>query len=277
MSIGYGPGIYEGISNREYHNEIEALNSSKLKYFANCPHYYQYKMANPDDPDKEAFRIGSAVDCLVLEPEKFSDEFAVMENVNLRTKAGQAYKEQFVYTAGQNGQTWLTQKEYDLCLNMSEAAKGSVLFGKYLVGGKPQSTLLWEQNGILCKARPDYFIEEKNLIVDLKTTSKDLDGFGYAVSDFDYLLQAAYYAEGLFRLTGKMPNFAFFAVCKDEPHYCGAYTVPEELMQLALARVRVILNRYKKCVDASIWERKDKEFVLSPTSTYRRRLEVDAC
>ncbi len=277
MVTDYGVGIHEGISNRKYHNEIDALNSSKLKNFANCPDYYQYKLANPDDPDKDSFRIGSAVDCMVLEPDKFASEFAIMEDVNLRTKEGKTYKEQFVYNAGLNGQTWLAQKEYDYCLNMAEAAKSSVLFAKYLSGGKPQLTYIWEQNGIYCKARPDYYIEERNLIVDLKTTKKDLDSFGYAVADFDYLLQAAYYSEGLYRLTGKMPNFAFFAVCKEEPHYCGVYIVPNELMQLALTRVRAILVRYKKCKAESIWQRKDKEFVLSATPSYRQRLEVEAC
>ena len=277
MSMAYGPGIYAGISNREYHNNINALNSSKLKNFAECPDYYRYKLINPDDPDKEGFRIGSAVDCLVLEPDKFNSEFAVMERVNLRTKEGRTYKEQFLYNAELNGLTWLTTEEHELCRNVAESARNSELFTQYLSGGKPQLTCIWEQNGVLCKARPDYFIEEKNLIIDLKTTRKTVDNFSYVVADYDYLLQAAFYCEGMYKLTGKMPTFGFYVVSKEEPHYCGVYLVPDDLMELALNRVRGLVVRYKECIETSHWQRDEAAHILFVTPAYRHRLEVQPC
>ena len=57
------------------------MSVSSLNLFATSPRKYAEHVTKPEKVDTSYFTKGSAVDCLITEPEKFDEEFAVM-NVN---------------------------------------------------------------------------------------------------------------------------------------------------------------------------------------------------
>jgi hypothetical protein len=89
------PGIYVSreLSNEEYHADTSAISKSGLDLVHRSPaHYYAAKL-DPDRPaekkDTPALRFGRAFHTLVLEPDLFFQEYAVLpEKVDRRTKAG---------------------------------------------------------------------------------------------------------------------------------------------------------------------------------------------
>jgi len=67
---------------------IRAVNISSLKYLEQSPLLYRYRMANPE-PRKQAFLIGGAFHCAVLEPDLFDKRYAVFDG----TRRGSAWEE----------------------------------------------------------------------------------------------------------------------------------------------------------------------------------------
>ena len=84
------PGVYGGIGNEEYHKG-PGLSSSDLKLLARSPLHYKTAKAIPPK-ETDAMRLGTAVHCAVLEPDRFEKEYAAApEAIDRRTKAGKAH------------------------------------------------------------------------------------------------------------------------------------------------------------------------------------------
>lgn len=58
-----------------------AVNNSLLNLIAGNPYWIQWRKENPDieDEEKRYFRIGSAVDCLLTDPDSFDSEFVISD------------------------------------------------------------------------------------------------------------------------------------------------------------------------------------------------------
>ena len=70
-------GIYFDLPIDQYHAD-PAISSSGIKLLLKNPQKYWDKSAmNPEkeSADTDALRVGKAMHCLLLEPEKFEDEF----------------------------------------------------------------------------------------------------------------------------------------------------------------------------------------------------------
>ena len=75
---------------KEYH-ATKAVSQSLLKRLGQSPAKLRWHLDHPqDEKDSPAKRVGSAVHCALLEPEKFESSVVVMPDVDRRTKAGKA-------------------------------------------------------------------------------------------------------------------------------------------------------------------------------------------
>ena len=83
------PRVYGGIGNEEYHKG-PGLSSSDLKLLARSPlHYKTAKAFHPEETN--AMRLGTAVHCAILEPDRIDVEYVLApEGIDRRTKAGKA-------------------------------------------------------------------------------------------------------------------------------------------------------------------------------------------
>ena len=81
-------GVYHDITNEEYHSG-PAVSKSQLDDIAISPAVYQWKKSAPVDEEKlTALDMGTALHCLLLEPEEFDRRFIVAPQFNRRTAAG---------------------------------------------------------------------------------------------------------------------------------------------------------------------------------------------
>ena len=91
------------------------LSYSSLKEFAKSPaHYVEY--LRKERKPSPAMLFGSLVHCLLLQPNEVSNQFAVMPNVDKRTKEGKAAYETFLLTA--DGKEVVTQEQYNEADNL---------------------------------------------------------------------------------------------------------------------------------------------------------------
>jgi exodeoxyribonuclease VIII len=76
------PGIYFDISNEDYHAG-DGVSKSQLDMVALSPALLQWQKSAPVDTEKlKALDMGTALHCLLLEPEEFDKRFIVAPQFN---------------------------------------------------------------------------------------------------------------------------------------------------------------------------------------------------
>src|ERR1700739_7402 len=84
------PGIYPDMTNEHYHRSL-AISRSGIMKFLESPYKYWADYINPNRPPKRttaAMQFGSAFHTLLLEPQKFSDEYIVEIELERLPKVG---------------------------------------------------------------------------------------------------------------------------------------------------------------------------------------------
>jgi hypothetical protein len=256
------PGIYEDISNDDYH-EGEGISSSQVKVLAlKTPAHYFWKYLDPNNEHEVkdkwgALAIGTLFHSLLLEPEKpIEREFLFVDDINRRSKAGKEAFADNLATATESGRNIVTHEEHEHVKKMVAEARKQSLFNSLFTGGRAELSCYWNDpdTGILCKCRPDY-LHDDNIIVDLKSCrDADEDGAGKASFNFGYYISAAFYLDGVAAATGKPADSFIFAFMEKEPPYCAApYVITEEDIALGRALYKQALDKMVSCTAAKRW------------------------
>lgn len=219
--------IVKEMSNSDYRAR-EGLSSSDIKMLLENP--YKYKIGYKK-PKSENLALGSAVHSLILEPENFKRDFLVMPDLNLRTKEGKEEKAKLEYEAESSGKILIKDESYKKALDIVDNFKQRSVFDMFK-NGVSEVSFFSEINGIKCKARPDYFIQDKGIILDLKTTSQENgaspDNFLKAIANFKYYIQAKWYM----LLTGAK-EFYFVVLETESPYMLGVYELDKVSLDFA--------------------------------------------
>jgi PDDEXK-like domain of unknown function (DUF3799) len=222
--VPFEPGISLNLDRRIY-DRIPALSSSVLKKWLSLgeiPSEFAYWMKTRwDQPPTEAFLIGSALDCRVLD-DNYSNRFAVAPKVDRRTNAGKA--QWAAFEAANAGKTVLTLEQGELVQQMTY----SLLRSESLDGVFKNCTktcVCTDLFGFPCKAETDLFNPQSDHILDLKSC-RDVSPkwFAKAFLDFGYAEQATFYLS-VARAAG-IPKtiFDFIAVKKEAPWTVKVYS-----------------------------------------------------
>lgn len=100
-------GLVLGLSNEEYHSG-PGISKSQLDDIAESPATYIWRKSAPVDEEKlKALDIGTALHCLLLEPEEFKDRFIIAPEFNRRTNAGKDEEKEFLANCAELGKTIL--------------------------------------------------------------------------------------------------------------------------------------------------------------------------
>ncbi|EIM2848761.1 PD-(D/E)XK nuclease-like domain-containing protein [Salmonella enterica] len=252
------PGIYFDITNEAYHAG-PGVSKSQLDDIAVCPAFYQWRKAAPVDTEKtKALDMGTALHCHLLEPDEFKNRFIIAPEFNRRTTAGKEEEKAFLENCANSGKTVMTAEE---------GRKLELMYGSVMAHpgcralleaeGKTESSIYWTdtETGELCRIRPDKFLANSPLILDVKKVA-DMSRFSRHVEEFRYHVQAAMYCEGWKAYSGETPKFAFLAV--SESIDCGKYPVhlyilEDEHFDIGYSLFRRDLNTYHECKSSNKW------------------------
>lgn len=254
-------------TNETYHAN-EAISHSKLELFRRRPISYYRRfvaktVARPDTT--EAFRLGSAAHCAVLEPDTFWARYALRpEGIDRRTKVG---KEEFARFESENiGKTVIDQGEAGSVREMAVAVQHHPLASQLLAAGLPE--LSWRvepTGGMALQCRTDWFnpagcelSSGRPYVADLKTVeSLDADAFRNferACFNFGYHRQAGFYLPLITEIIGSpVFDFYFIAVEKIEPYGTAVYRLSDAATARGHDETIGDLIRLQSCIKDQQW------------------------
>ena len=168
------------ISNKEYRS-MEGISRSELwTIISKTPMHFLHEQFNPKE-DTPSLLFGRATHKAILEPETFSDEFAVGIRVDRRTKEGKEKWEEFVASVG--NREVISPDDMDVLRDMKQAIDDDYLASTFLTGIHEES-FFWTdaETGEKCKVRPDCIAE-----VDGKKYVNHYINYGGALKKDEYL------------------------------------------------------------------------------------------
>jgi hypothetical protein len=254
-------GIHPNIDPAVYHG-WQALSHSWINKLHVSPAHLADLMEHgySGDDSSPTLNLGSAVHCRVLEATEYEKRYAIRpEGQSGTTKEGKAFKAEAVAA----GKTVLSAQEGRWCEAIAFRAKQNALVHEWIARSRDnmarntEVSLVWERDGFLCKARADLIVPSMNIIADLKTTvTASPRGFAVQVAKYHYHEQAAWYLDGMRRLTGKMWDFHFIACEKGRPFLVTCH----QLVRDSPAHLRAVAENdrlfevYKQCCRTRQWK-----------------------
>lgn len=211
--------------------------------------YYQLH----NDVHKPEYDVGTLGHALILEG-GIEDVIALVPYDSYRTKAAREAKAE----AYANGLIPVNESEATTMLDPLYAIRDEVMnhpiAGPLLTGGHAEVSLFWEQDGVECKGRLDYWKPDQGVAVDLKLLrSAAPNDVRKQISDLGYYIQRVHYQNGVQQLTGFRPQWYWITVAKEAPYSVSVHTMDPSTDDAAQMRIDYALGRYKQAMEANNW------------------------
>ena len=262
------PGIYYDLSNEQYHSG-PGVSKSQLDDIAISPATYIWRKSAPVDTEKlQALDMGTALHCLLLEPDEFDSRFIKAPEFNRRTKDGRAEEAEFLKNCADTGKTVIEYDDRRKLMLMRDSVMAHP-DARWLLeqAGHSESSIYWtdDETGELCRCRPDRKLNQYPILLDVKKVD-DMSRFERHVEEFRYHVQNAMYCDGYEKTFGERPEFLFLAVSSSIE--CGRYPVrvrPLEPDWIAAGKdlYRRDLNTFHQCRVNNDWH--DFKPAIRPT------------
>lgn len=253
------PGIYYDIPFEDY-LKWDAFSKSGIKSILKSPAHYLFWLMN-DDKTK-AMDFGSAIDCMVLEPNLVKSKIAIIPSTYISEKEekkpwnnnSKTCKKTMVELK-ESGKLILSESEYQKASAIAEKIMSHKTAGEWIRSGKQQVSILWIDSdyGVTCKARFDNLRDEG--IDDLKSTfDASPDGFCRQIGKMGYHAGAAMYSDGWAALTANIQlPFNFIAAETDEPFPVATYGLEPDSILTGRMVYKKALKIYKQCKESGKW------------------------
>ena len=241
------------MTEKEYRQNA-AISRSQLAWIAQSPEKFKYNMDNPEEPTPSLV-FGQLVHKLLLQPESFSEDFAILPVLDRRTKAG---KEMFADFCEQNkGKTVVDREMFGEAERLCNAARQNPLVRR-LLKGEREIPLFWSDDltNEECKCRPDVLtrVAGKLTVVDVKTTANaESEAFQRDAVKYHYDFQCGMYSEGVEKNYGERPDFVFLVIEKDPPYAVNILKASEDFYLHGIDKFREFLGIYHDCKSTGNW------------------------
>jgi hypothetical protein len=218
------------------------------------PHY--------ERKEEERFDVGKAAHSVLLEGE--DNIYVVHEDSWRKTVAKEARD-----YARSLGKVPLLAANRDEVLAMADAVREQLVAHEaeppLFSDGKPEVSILWEEGGVLCKARFDWLRDDRLAIDDLKTTSRSASPNQFSRNLFSTGadIQAAMYLRAvrsvlvteadLWGLPLPEPVFRWVVVETTPPYAISVITPGPDVLALGDAKVAWALEEWSRCLAANSW------------------------
>lgn len=242
---------------------------------------------NPDyKPDEDPkFDLGTAAHDLILEGG--TPRICVINPEDYRSKPTKADPEGSIpkgwtnnairearEQARANGLTPILPWENATIRTMKEAATRFVAEAEDIAGifeiGKPETTLIWQDSGIWCRARLDWLTDDRRVILDYKSSASAEPGwFSRQIASMKYDFQAAFYLRGLKACGHPNAQFLFLAQEVEPPHACSLHGIAPSMMQIAEARVQMAIDLWRECLTTGKWPAYDNRIHWSEATAWQ--------
>lgn len=256
-------GVFENIPDAEYHadkiGDHPTLSSSIASVLVNqSPRHAwtRHPKLNPNFEAEDGTKtdLGSVVHTLLLGK---GQDVRIIDADDWRTKAAKEARDAAIAANFQP----ILRKHAEQAEAIKQAALAQIANHEELAGlmqnFRPELTLVWEDQGVWCRARPDITPHAGNILLDLKTTTMSAhpDAVQRRLFDTGADIQAAFYMRGARATLGRGDEWHFrFIVVETEPPYALSVVglSPYALAQ-AEGKVNHALRWWKTCMDRDWW------------------------
>lgn len=256
---GLGPGIHD-IPVQDYHAdpcETPSLSKSIIHTLLTQSPAHAYA-AHPrlnqdfERVEEQKYDVGNIAHALLLQG---------LETVHLvnapdwRTNAAKEERD----LARQHGRTPLLTHQMADVRRMVDAVREQLAHfdatPPLFIDGKPEQTMVWEEDGVTCRALVDWLHDDMSTIDDLKTTSRSANPATWRSTLYGMGadLQVAFYRRGLKALTGLEPEFRFCVVETAPPFAVSVIALAPDALALADSKVEWAINKWRTCVATDTW------------------------
>lgn len=257
------PGVYPDIPFNVY-SAWPAVRYSTLKGFRKTALHARYLMTHQEESSKYQAR-GHAVHAAILEPERFSESFAVAPKVDRRTREGKAAWERFLKESG--GKEVITNEDFEIAMSLKQTIDGHTTAREMLRGpGANELSLVWDQpledgekTVVRCKGRLDRLLEYQGypFILDVKTTSEAPTSHHVEkqIAFYGYNEQAALYLMGAQALAplDHPRKFVWLFAETEPPFTVRLFEADTEALSMGYDEVNKHLRAYAECERTGLW------------------------
>lgn len=247
------PGIHSNLPADEYF-ALDAFNASAANTLLTKSPYHAW-FDSPFNPawqrkSEQKFDMGSAVDNMLLDKES---KIKVLVGDSRRTKIVQSDDAE----ARKAGLIPLLPKEYEQAKAIVDAIKAQLTLHPEAAAafeeGETQETMIWQEGGLLCKARNDWRAQET--IWDLKVTAvKGPAAWARHCFDMGYDVRQGVYRRGMKAATGVMdPKYRFLCVEASPPHAIWTAALSPAATAMGDAKAHRAIEIWQWCVEHDTW------------------------
>jgi hypothetical protein len=250
-------GIIDAMPFDQY-QAVPAVSKSFLDEFARCPLAgYEY-MTRGSEPPTKAMVLGSAVDCLLCEPDQFDSRFHIRPETyesddGEKPLSGNAKAcKEWIKT--HRDKPVLTAAERDEALEMVRAIEADPKAANLLHGCKVQQSVFWTEptTGLQLKGRPDFI--GPGYAIDLKTTRDASEtAISRTIASYRYYVQAALYSDGLKANGVECEAFYFIFVEAGARPKPNVRKLKQEALELGRMVYHEQLLKVRDCFKANNW------------------------
>jgi hypothetical protein len=248
------------ITSEEYHSSCALSSSLAYLICSQSPlHAWTASRLNPDykRQEEEKFDIGTAAHALLLEG---SASVAMLDYPDWRTKEAQEARVAFRAA----GKLPILSKHWD-DIRAMVAATGPQLDAlkvdpPLFKDGEPEQSLFWEEDGIQCRARPDWLRDDRATIDDYKTTkgSANPESWTRTLYQIGADIQAAFYLRGLLAINLPkvyipQPSFRFVVQEQTAPYALSVVSLGPAALEIANRKVEYAIHKWRECLEKDEW------------------------
>ena len=216
-------------TDEEYYGDWDYVTNSQLGYLNKGWEYYEM-MKQGGKIDSPSLRFGNLVHTLILEPKLFQDKFIVINpddrpepSKSMASKLNKAWKAKMEERDG----IVINMDQYNLALNLRDKLLRLDEVKSILDNSEKEVAKCWVDFNTMqnCIGKADIVIDNGDMLVDIKTTSKPVSEFRKSAYRYNYHRQAAFYLDGF-----GAKEFMFIVIETQEPYQVGVFRCSENFI-----------------------------------------------
>jgi hypothetical protein len=236
-------------TDEEYYGDYEYVTNSQLGYIKKSPAYY-WKMRNGGSLDTPALRFGALVHTLILEPEKYQENFVVFnpddrpeKDKGMTSKLNRAWRVRLEEECADGRKYLMTMDQYNLAIKLRNKLLSSPDVKAILDNCETEVPKCWVDFNTMtkCKGKADIVVDNGDMLVDIKTTGKDVSEFRKSAYRYGYNRQAAFYMDGF-----NAKEFVFIVIETNAPHQIGIFRCSDMFIDSGRQEYIELLEKKRK-------------------------------
>lgn len=214
----------------------------------------QHPKLNPnyERVEDDKFSVGVAAHALLLEGR---DAVEVLPFSNYTTNPAKAAKKE-ARAAGKIPMLEAQWAEVQaMCAAVKEQLPSFQADPPILADGKPEQTIVWQEDGVTCRALIDWLHDDFSAIDDVKTTraSAEAEAWTRTLYGMSADVQVAFNRRAVKAATGIEPEFRFVVIEVAPPYEMSLVSLSPSALALANDRMNKALAIWKRCLATDTW------------------------